>query len=254
MFGYWVLRQEWFLLSSWIHDIKRRNILASWVLPWWASGCASVFLGRPRYIQAHPLALSVIGIEFYLKCLDKIRCEFSTTKQEEIKGHISICHQTLRFRCTAPTLAGNLSFKCLSVGTPITPRYSDPIELKTFHQRIFYMPVKPFVTAPGHLKSARVRTCLCLHWVRCRTFWTFVVNCDLIVNKVSTGNLYCKCIIAAVSEILRRVFISTIRQTKPYRSSMLVLFDTVTCCCCSLQPLSGRTLFHKKSKKGEACL
>ena len=127
--------------------------------------------------------------------------------------------------------------------------YSTPIEPKVFHQRIF-MPVKPFATAPGYLKSARVRTCPCVHWLWWRTFWTFVVNCDLVDNEASTGNVCYKCIIAAASEILGREFISTIRQTQPYRSPMLFLFDTTTCCGCSLQPLSRRTLVHKKSKGG----
>lgn len=46
------------------------------------------------------------------------------------------------------------------------------------------------------------------------------------------------------------IFISIIRQTLPDRSCILILFDIATCFGCSLEPSSGRTMVHKKSRKG----
>lgn len=48
---------------------------------------------------------------------------------------------------------------------------------------VFLVSVKPFVTAPGSLKR---RDGACVNWFNWRTFWTFVLHCDVTKNKNST--------------------------------------------------------------------
>ena len=195
-----------------------------------------ISLCGPRYIQTHAWHCPWSEQDVFLNCLDKVSCDFSTRKQGK-KVRISICPQTLRLRYTAHHVRRNLILKifiCWDTHFPHVFRANQ--KWITHLTNAFLMPVQPFATAPGHLKSAGVRTCSCVRCFRWRTFWAFVVFCDLTDSKFPTGNLYYKWVIWAVSKIIRRVFIATIRQRQPYSSCILVLFDTATCFGCSLQP------------------
>lgn len=88
-----------------------------------------------------------------------------------------------------------------TVGTPITPMYSDPVEPKTFHQRTldasqtirnrpgtFKVCVSPYVSMRALIEVGDILS------ICCDTLF-------LIDSWVSNGNLYCKYITAAVSEI-----------------------------------------------------
>ena len=100
------------------------------------------------------------------------------------------------------------------MGTPITPKYSVPLEPKTFHQRTLDAS-QTIRNRPGTFKECRSPYVSMRALIEVGDILS--IRCDtlfLINSWASNGNLYCKFIIAAVSEILRRVFISTIRQTQ----------------------------------------
>jgi len=70
---------------------------------------------------------------------------------------------------------------------------------------------KAFLTPPnhsqppwdGHLKKSDSRMS---HWFRWRTFWTFVVNCDLINNNSLTFITLGTCIVSVVQYYMFKVF------------------------------------------------
>jgi hypothetical protein len=94
---------------------------------------------------------NVMNIQDVSKMLAEIS-GFPHTKTGK-KVHIILCSQTLSFRGTAPTFAGPQSFRILPVRTLKILLYSAWSENEeTPHKRIF-MPVGPFLIAPGPLEG-----------------------------------------------------------------------------------------------------
>ena len=54
------------------------------------------------------------------------------------------------------------------------------MKMKRRFSNAYFIPVKPFPTAPGTSQG-----CQCVHRLRWRTFWAFFVKCDLMHSKNS---------------------------------------------------------------------
>ena len=84
-----------------------------------------------------------------------------------------------------------------------------PIENGETPQQHICMPVRLFPSAPGPLKWRDIddHTSPCVRWYRWRTFWTFVVNCDLLNSKYWTAVELAECTVNVLCQFLVECYI-----------------------------------------------
>jgi hypothetical protein len=123
----------------------------------------------------------------YLNAWTNFRSEFFTPQQKNVC--INRCLKTLGFQGTATMFSWLQSFRFLPVGTSKNcDVFSSNWKQSDTSQQCIFWCLSNHMQPPQNLwKHASVydQTCPCVHWFRCRTFWAFAVNCDVIHNKNS---------------------------------------------------------------------
>jgi len=103
--------------------------------------------------------------------------------QKREKIYINVFPQLLT--TYRPTMCWSLPLEFYLSGHLKILVYSAQIEHE--ETNMFFKTVEPFETSQDLWKGVTIhhRKCLCMRWFKGRTFWAFVLNCELITSKNS---------------------------------------------------------------------
>jgi hypothetical protein len=161
--------------------------------------CITDQVGMSLEVKQRPVPATSFGVDYSrslyhwtsyrvcLKCLSNL-LGWVTTQQGQ--KFVSVCIRKLLISKVLQTTCSPQSFRFVSGRT-----------LKNF-SNTFCMPVKSFATVLDHWKGAPVdQTCVWKHWFTHRTFWAYVVNCDLVNVKNTKGLKLGTCIINVLCQL-----------------------------------------------------